>query len=66
MIDRIVASGDGQRVLCTFRCHDLHLFLVLQPQRCTLLTGQRQVLELHLSLAGSLQHQLSVIALTCQ
>ena len=64
MISRIVAGGDGQRVLGVFRSHNLHLLLVLQPQRRTLQTGQRQVVEFHLGLACSLQHQLTVIALT--
>ena len=66
MVGRVRAGRDGQRVLRALSGHNLHLFLVLQRQRSTLLTGQRQSVELHLCLARRLQLELSVVALARQ
>ena len=66
MIGCVVASRDGERVLRTIGDCNLHLLLVLQVDGCTFLTGEIQFVERYLCLACRLEHELSVIALTCQ
>ena len=55
------AGSNGEAVRRALGGRDLHLFLVLQMERCTFLTRQRQAVQLHLRLAGSLQDELAVI-----
>ena len=66
MVGGIVASGNRECVRRTLGCRHLHLLLVLQVYRRTLLTGQLQTVERHMGLAGGLQNQLSVVAFSLQ
>ena len=64
MVGSIVASRDGEGVFGAFGGYNLHFFLVLQTDGGAFLTGQIQTIQLYLSLAGCLQIELTVIALT--
>ena len=66
VVGGVLTGRDGQRVHRALGRLHLHLLLILQTQRRTLLTRQLQSVERHLRLARRLQLQPSVGALTGQ